>query len=197
MSKADQCRGRYSVETVAWGRKCLSRGIGTLHIPTNRLADIIEGKSPLAQFILEYRSIKQRNFEASFIIEICALLGYYSGSSGNPLPTFRDKLSVPCARVKKSKKKADLLNIATWSHGISIVIWFLRGTPIWISYVMMSIRMRVVRHVARMGVMRSVYTGCSRQNVSYFGRRFLRLNSIDITKHTYIRIWTVTEMMAR
>jgi hypothetical protein len=27
--------------------------------------------------------------------EICALLGYYTASSGNPLPTFRDNVSVP------------------------------------------------------------------------------------------------------
>jgi hypothetical protein len=37
--------------------------------------------------------------------EICALLGCYAASSGNPLPTFRDNVSVPSSRVKKSKKK--------------------------------------------------------------------------------------------
>jgi hypothetical protein len=37
--------------------------------------------------------------------EICILLGYYATSSGNPLPTFRDNVSVPSSRVKKSKKK--------------------------------------------------------------------------------------------
>jgi hypothetical protein len=36
---------------------------------------------------------------------IFALLGYYTASSGNPLSTFRDNLSVPFSRVKKSKKK--------------------------------------------------------------------------------------------
>jgi hypothetical protein len=35
--------------------------------------------------------------------EICALLGYYATSSGNPLPTFRDYISVPSSGVKKSK----------------------------------------------------------------------------------------------
>ena len=34
--------------------------------------------------------------------EICALPGYYAASSGNPLPTFRDNVSVPFSRVKKS-----------------------------------------------------------------------------------------------
>jgi hypothetical protein len=33
--------------------------------------------------------------------EICALLGCYAASSGNPLPTFRDNVSVPSSRVKK------------------------------------------------------------------------------------------------
>jgi hypothetical protein len=33
----------------------------------------------------------------------CALLGYNAASSGNPLTTFRDNLSVPSSRVKKSK----------------------------------------------------------------------------------------------
>jgi hypothetical protein len=34
--------------------------------------------------------------------EICALLGYNAASSGNPLPTFRNNVSVPSSRVKKS-----------------------------------------------------------------------------------------------
>ena len=37
--------------------------------------------------------------------EICALLGYYATSSSNPLPTFRDNVSVPSLRVKNSKKQ--------------------------------------------------------------------------------------------
>ena len=36
--------------------------------------------------------------------ENCALLGYYAKSSGNFLPTFRDKLSVLSSSVKKSKE---------------------------------------------------------------------------------------------
>ena len=36
--------------------------------------------------------------------EICALLEYYAASSSNPLPTFRDNVSVPSSRVKTSKK---------------------------------------------------------------------------------------------
>jgi hypothetical protein len=33
--------------------------------------------------------------------EICALLGHYAASSSNPLPTFRDNLSVPSPRAEK------------------------------------------------------------------------------------------------
>jgi hypothetical protein len=46
------------------------------------------------------------------IVEICALLGYYAALNGNPLPMFRGNVSVPSSRVKKSKKSADLINIA-------------------------------------------------------------------------------------
>jgi hypothetical protein len=35
--------------------------------------------------------------------EICALLGYYPASNGNPLLKFRDNVSVPSSRVKKSR----------------------------------------------------------------------------------------------
>ena len=38
--------------------------------------------------------------------EICVLLGYYAALSGNSVPTFRDNISVPSSRVKKSKTKA-------------------------------------------------------------------------------------------
>jgi hypothetical protein len=36
--------------------------------------------------------------------EICASLGYCAAYGGNSLPTFRDNLTVPSSRVKKSKK---------------------------------------------------------------------------------------------
>ena len=37
--------------------------------------------------------------------EICALLGYYAAYTGNSLQTFRNNLSFPPSRVKKSEKK--------------------------------------------------------------------------------------------
>jgi len=43
-------------------------------------------------------NLSQRNTKKSF--ENCAPLGYYAASSGNFLPTFRGKLSVPSSRVK-------------------------------------------------------------------------------------------------
>jgi hypothetical protein len=36
--------------------------------------------------------------------EACVLLGYNAAASSNHLPTFRDNVSVPSSRVKKSKK---------------------------------------------------------------------------------------------
>ena len=43
----------------------------------------------------------------------------------------------------------------------------------------------------------TLYTGCPRRNVQYFGRVFLMLNCTDITQNTYIQSWTVMEIMAR
>jgi hypothetical protein len=48
--------------------------------------------------------------------EICALLGYYAASSGNPLPTFRDNVSVPSPSVKTS-------NFLTLGGGTSIKVY--------------------------------------------------------------------------
>jgi hypothetical protein len=37
------------------------------------------------------------------VFEICSLLGHYAASRGNPLPTFRNNVSVPSSGVKKSR----------------------------------------------------------------------------------------------
>jgi hypothetical protein len=50
---------------------------------------------------------------------ICTLLGCYAGSNGNPLLTFRDSISVPSSRVKKSKKQTLEDGINTLSQNIS------------------------------------------------------------------------------
>jgi hypothetical protein len=43
--------------------------------------------------------------------EISGVLGCYAASCGNCLSTFRDNVSVPSSRVKKSKKKGFLLGL--------------------------------------------------------------------------------------
>ena len=42
-----------------------------------------------------------------------------------------------------------------------------------------------------------IYTGCPRRNVPDFGRVFLILKYTDITQNTYVKSWTVKEIMAR
>jgi len=34
-------------------------------------------------------------------------------------------------------------------------------------------------------------------NLPYFGSSFLRLNDVDVTKSTYTRSWTITEILTR
>jgi hypothetical protein len=42
----------------------------------------------------------------------------------------------------------------------------------------------------------NIYTECPRRNVPDFGRVFLVLKYTDITQNTYVKSWTVTEIMA-
>ena len=42
------------------------------------------------------------------ILEICALLGYYSADNGNSLPTFGENLLVPTSKVSKSKMISEI-----------------------------------------------------------------------------------------
>jgi hypothetical protein len=56
------------------------------------------------------------------VIETCAVLRYYAPLSNSSIPTFRDNLSVPSSRVKKSKKKAfflDFLAVYNWTDMLS------------------------------------------------------------------------------
>jgi hypothetical protein len=47
---------------------------------------------------------RRPNFVVARVLEICAVLEYYAACSGNSLPTFRDKLSIPFSRhLKKSE----------------------------------------------------------------------------------------------
>jgi hypothetical protein len=42
-----------------------------------------------------------------YVTEICGLLGNYTASCGNYLPTFRDNVSVPSSRVKIPSRNLD------------------------------------------------------------------------------------------
>ena len=54
--------------------------------------------------------------------EICPLLGYYAASSGNCLTKFRDNLSVPSSRAKKSKYAAPSGNpLSAFQDNISVL----------------------------------------------------------------------------
>jgi hypothetical protein len=47
--------------------------------------------------------VQASTLQLKYKLENCALLGYYTTSSGNFLPTFRDNISVPSSSVKKQK----------------------------------------------------------------------------------------------
>ena len=57
-------------------------------------------------------------------------------------------------------------------------------------------RIRVKSLTLRL-LMSYIYTGCPRRKGQNFGRVFLMLKYTDTTQNTYIKSWTVTEIMAR
>jgi hypothetical protein len=58
---------------------------------------------PYRRFGTNYR-VPSSGFRRE-VDEKCALLGYYAGSSGNSLPTFRDKLSGPIFRLPPGSRR--------------------------------------------------------------------------------------------
>jgi hypothetical protein len=50
--------------------------------------------------------------------EICALVGYFTASCGNCLPTLQDNVLVLSSRVKKSKEK---INFLTFEDGTDML----------------------------------------------------------------------------
>jgi hypothetical protein len=54
-----------------------------------------------------------KRLTSAFFLEICALLRCYAPLGGNPLPTFRDNVSVLSSRVKKSNEAGSLSNLWT------------------------------------------------------------------------------------
>jgi hypothetical protein len=74
------------------------------------------------------RGAKLRSYRS---LEICVLQGYYARSIVNHLPTFRDSVSVPSSRAKKSKKKLSRKGIISWrcalsQKGAHLVLVFLK-----------------------------------------------------------------------
>jgi hypothetical protein len=58
------------------------------------------------------------------VTAVYARLRYYATSSSSPVPTFRDNVSVPSSRVKKSKKPYRLVGTRTLSRNVG------RGLPL-------------------------------------------------------------------
>jgi hypothetical protein len=56
------------------------------------------------QVSIWYMRTDRRTYMTNLVDEIWALLGHYAASSGNSLQTFRNKLSIPFSRIKKSKE---------------------------------------------------------------------------------------------
>jgi len=64
------------------------------------------------------RENKRRCVIAGFscsVNKVCNLLGFYAAQNGSLLPTFRDNISVPSARVKDQ----DYLNLGDWTDRLS------------------------------------------------------------------------------
>jgi hypothetical protein len=63
-------------------------------------------------------------FITFYISEICAFLGYYAPLSGSSVLTFRDNLSVPFSRVKKSEDFLTLQDVTdriSWNVGTAFL----------------------------------------------------------------------------
>jgi hypothetical protein len=120
---------------------CLSVSLSVCPYVSERLS--LDGFS--WNFILEtYMKIFWKNL---FLVaigknigHICALLGYYAASNGNPSPTFRDNVSVPSSRVKKSQKSADLISIA--AKALNHKYWALYMKP----YLILLLPATINRH---------------------------------------------------
>jgi hypothetical protein len=96
---------------------CTACGIGnaTLHTLTHYkrlfLMKIHDLPSTLSLFVfLDLYSVSVIVISRfrRYVDDICALLEYYVALSGSSVPTFRDNLSVPSSRVKKSKKTGQI-----------------------------------------------------------------------------------------
>jgi hypothetical protein len=77
--------------------------VETSDIPTDVVATCSTAiGADIITMIYEYKTCVMSGFRRD-VAEISVLLGYYVMLSGSFVPTFRDNLSVPSSRVKKSK----------------------------------------------------------------------------------------------
>jgi hypothetical protein len=93
-------RGHHNTQRICTaGRGVVGGGEGKPAVLLPRAAESKRWQS-------EYLELKKNRISGPHrdVDEMYALLGYYAASSGNPLPTFRDNLSVPSTRVRKSEK---------------------------------------------------------------------------------------------
>jgi hypothetical protein len=91
------------VQNIIYHRQNLLK----LKIIVAQMVTEFSGTLPFPQAVTTglYIALTEYKTYLNIVLEICALLGYYAASNRNPLPTFRDNVSVPSSRVKKSKKK--------------------------------------------------------------------------------------------
>jgi hypothetical protein len=92
-----------SVDSANARSRALYRIIRQFAIKAYRIYDYAALRKQMAHLLLSitynFFFIVQPKHSAT---ELCALLGYYAASNGNPLQTFRSKVSFLFSRVKKS-----------------------------------------------------------------------------------------------
>ena len=67
-----------------------------VYLPGNLKSNV---SSPTVQLLVQWNSNKMKRVDSH---RGMGLVGYYEAYSSNSLPTFRDNLSVPSSRLKKS-----------------------------------------------------------------------------------------------
>jgi hypothetical protein len=109
--------GLYHPKTIWWGAQITT--IFIIHFfqstvfflhPLHTLSLIISFDPIVSETVTVSLNRQQTNKETSMtagfhrdVDDICAPLGYYAASCGNCLPTFRNNVSVPIFKFKKSK----------------------------------------------------------------------------------------------
>ena len=95
-------------------------------------------------------------------------------------------------RLLTSLPHTDAEGRVTFGYTRVLGLFFCHG-PLWESGETYGLLLRKTYLI----VWNKIYTECPGGNVPDFGRMFLKLKYTDTTKNTYIRSWTVTEIMVR